>query len=41
MDIEERAYKAGAIKHYTIDAKRDFAEGPRGNGNNGQRTLRG
>ena len=27
-DIEERAYKAGAIKHYTIDAKRDFAEGP-------------
>ncbi|ADY01751.1 Argininosuccinate synthase [Vulcanisaeta moutnovskia 768-28] len=27
-DIEERAYKAGALKHYTIDAKREFAEGP-------------
>ncbi len=27
-DIEERAYKAGAIRHYTIDAKREFAEGP-------------
>ncbi len=27
-DIEERAYKAGAVKHYAIDAKKDFAEGP-------------
>ncbi len=25
-ELEERAYKAGAIKHYTIDAKEEFAE---------------
>ncbi len=27
-EIEERAYKAGASKHYTIDAKEEFANGP-------------
>jgi len=26
-DIEKRAYIAGALKHYTIDAKKEFAEG--------------
>ena len=25
-NVEERAYKLGAIKHYTIDAKREFVE---------------
>ncbi|PLC65899.1 argininosuccinate synthase [Thermoproteus sp. CP80] len=25
-EVEERAYRAGAVKHYTIDAKREFAE---------------
>nr|WP_202795136.1 argininosuccinate synthase [Thermoproteus uzoniensis] len=25
-EVEARAYKAGAVKHYTIDAKREFAE---------------
>jgi len=25
-EIEERAYKIGAVKHYTIDAKREFVE---------------
>jgi len=25
-EVEERAYGAGAVKHYTIDAKREFAE---------------
>ncbi|HIQ55568.1 MAG TPA: argininosuccinate synthase, partial [Pyrodictium sp.] len=25
-NIEERAYKLGAIKHYTIDAKHEFVE---------------
>jgi len=24
--IEERAYKAGAVQHFYIDAKREFAE---------------
>nr|WP_274379627.1 argininosuccinate synthase [Vulcanisaeta thermophila] len=27
-EIEERAYRIGAVKHYTIDAKEDFANGP-------------
>ncbi|MFB6470028.1 MAG: argininosuccinate synthase [Vulcanisaeta sp. AZ3] len=27
-DIERRAYKAGATKHITIDARQDFANGP-------------
>lgn len=25
-EIESRAYKAGAVRHYTVDAKREFAE---------------
>lgn len=25
-EVEERAYKAGAVKHYIVDAKREFAE---------------